>query len=386
MIHRILTVLDNNSRRETFAVIANLIDWNNAFPRQCPKLGIESFMKNGVRPALIPVLINYFQNRQMSVKWHGARSVPRNINGGGPQGATLGILEYLSQSNDNADLVSETDRFKFVDDLSVLEIVNLLTVGITSYNIRLHIPSDIPVHNQFIPGDSLRSQSWLEEINKWTTKQKMVINEKKTKSLIFNFTEKYQFSTRLTLNDERIEVLESTKLLGTIIADDLSWDLNTLNIVKKANARMELVRKVASFGASQDDLKNIYFLFVRSLLEQSATVWHSSLTRENSDDLERVQKSAIKVILGNEYKSYNESLLKLDMESLEDRRETLCLKFAQKCLKNPKTKNIFPENERIHNMQTRNPEKYVVQHANTERLKKSAIIFMQNLLNKNELR
>ena len=176
------------------------------------------------------MLINYFQNRQMSVKWHGVRSVPRYINGGGPQGATLGILEYLSQSNDNADLVSETDRFKFVDDLSVLEIVNLLTVGITSYNIRLHIPSDIPVHNQFIPGDSLRSQSWLEEINKWTIKQKMVINEKKTKSLIFNFTEKYQFSTRLTLNDEKIEILESTKLLGTIIADDFSWDLNTLNI------------------------------------------------------------------------------------------------------------------------------------------------------------
>ena len=43
MIHRILTVLDNNSRRETFAVIANLIDWNSAFPRQCPTLGVQSF-------------------------------------------------------------------------------------------------------------------------------------------------------------------------------------------------------------------------------------------------------------------------------------------------------------------------------------------------------
>ena len=75
------------------------------------------------------------------------------------------------------------------------------------------------------------------------------INEKKTKSLIFSFTEKYQFSTRLTLNDETIKVLESTKLLGTIISDDLSWNLNTLNIVKKANARMELVRKVAGFVA-----------------------------------------------------------------------------------------------------------------------------------------
>ena len=61
MIHRILTALDNNSRRDIFAVVANLIDWNNAFPRQCPKLGVESFMQNGVRPALIPVLINYFQ-------------------------------------------------------------------------------------------------------------------------------------------------------------------------------------------------------------------------------------------------------------------------------------------------------------------------------------
>ena len=44
MIHRILTALDNNSRGDVFAVIANLIDWNNAFPRQCPKLGIESHL------------------------------------------------------------------------------------------------------------------------------------------------------------------------------------------------------------------------------------------------------------------------------------------------------------------------------------------------------
>jgi hypothetical protein len=91
MLHRILSVLDNNSKKETFAIVANLIDWNNAFPRQCPKLGIESFIQNGVRPALIPVLINYFQDRKMSVKWHGQRSVPRKVNGGGPQGDTGNI-------------------------------------------------------------------------------------------------------------------------------------------------------------------------------------------------------------------------------------------------------------------------------------------------------
>ena len=84
MLHRILSVLDNNSKGDVFAVVANMIDWNNAFPRQCPKLGVESFMKNGVRPALIPLLINYFQDRKMSVKWHGCRSIPKDIKGGGP--------------------------------------------------------------------------------------------------------------------------------------------------------------------------------------------------------------------------------------------------------------------------------------------------------------
>ena len=94
MIHRILTAVDKSTKSETFAVIASLIDWDNAFPRQCPKLGIESFMRNGVRSALIPVLINYFQDRKMSVKWHGCRSLPRTLKGGGPQGATLGLLTH----------------------------------------------------------------------------------------------------------------------------------------------------------------------------------------------------------------------------------------------------------------------------------------------------
>ena len=120
---------------------------------------------------------------------------------------------------------------------------------------------------------------------------------KKTKCMIFNFTDKYQFTTRLRINNEPIEVIDSTKLLGTIITNDLSWDQNISSIVKKANARMQLLRRVAGFGTPIDDLKIIYILFIRSILEQSATLWHSSLTNENVNDLERIQKSAIQIIL-----------------------------------------------------------------------------------------
>ena len=381
MIHRILSVLDNNSKGDIFAVVANLIDWNSAFPRQCPKLGIESFISNGVRPSLIPVLTNYFQNRKMSVKWHGCRSVPKDINGGGPQGATIGLLEYLSQSNNSADCVDLVDRFKFVDDLTILEVVNLLTVGITSFNLKNSVPSDVPLHNQFIPPENLKSQGWLDEINKWTENQQMMINENKTKTMFFNYTDKYKFTSRLKLNNENVEVIDSTRLLGTILTDDLKWDSNTSSIVKKANARMELLRRVASFGTPVDDLKNIYILFIRSMLEQSATVWHSSLTEENASDLERVQKSAVKVILDQKYNGYQNGLAQLGLENLRERRENICLEFARKCVKNKKLDHMFPKNVNTHSMETRNKETYLVQHANTERLQKSAIIHMQKLLN-----
>ena len=159
----------------------------------------------------------------MRVKWQGSLSNPRKLPGGGTMGANLGNWEFLSQTNNNANCVPEQDRFKFVDDLTALEIVNLLTVGLTSFNIKNQIPNDIPSHNQYIKPENLKSQENLNEINQWTQKNKMLINQKKSKVMIFNFTQKYQFTTRLELNGENLEVVPKTKLLGVIIPDDLNF-------------------------------------------------------------------------------------------------------------------------------------------------------------------
>ena len=141
------------------------------------------------------------------------------------------------------------------------------------------------------------------------------------------------------------------------------------------------MRKAAGFCDSQQDLKEIYILFIRSILEQSAVVWHSSITNEEKESLERVQKSALRIILGHNYSSYKNALNKMDLQTLNERRETLCLNFAKKCVKNEQFKQMFPLNIQKSEMKTRHKEKYKVQFANTERLKKSPIIYMQKLLN-----
>ena len=70
----------------------------------------------------------------MYVKWHGKYSTKRNLNGGGPQGGTLGILEFLSQSNKHADCVEKDSRWKWMDDLTFLEIINFINIGISGFN------------------------------------------------------------------------------------------------------------------------------------------------------------------------------------------------------------------------------------------------------------
>ena len=190
-------------------------------------------------------------------------SATKSLKGGGPQGSTKGVLSYMSQSNNNTDCVPEEDRYKYFDDATVLEVINLLNIGLCSYRIKESIPSNIPVHNQFINNRDLKSQEYLEKINAWTEKNLMELNVKKTKSMIFNFTKKYQFSTNLSLNNMKIENVEQTKLLGLVLTSDLKWDENTNYLVKESNKRMVMLRAASKFTSDKTVLKQIYYSRIR---------------------------------------------------------------------------------------------------------------------------
>ena len=175
---------------------------------------------------------------------------------------------------------------------------------------------------------------------------------------------------------------KEVKLLGTILTNDLKWDRNTEELVKKANKRMQLLYKASNFTTSKKDLKDIYVTFVRNILESSSVVWHSSLTKNNSIALERVQKIAARVIMGSKYESYKKSLKTLNIDSLKARREKLCLSFAKKCVQHQKLKHWFPlKNESHRNIKTRKSEKFKISKALTNRYKNSSIPYMRRLLN-----
>ena len=105
-----------------------------------------------------------------------------------------------------------------------------------------------------------------------------------------------------------------------------------------------------------------------------------TLRKENIQDLERVQKSAMGLILQESYNSYPNALKVSNLETLADRRELLCLEFAKRYLNNRKMKHLFPRNNKTHSMKNILEETYKIETQDIKRLMKSTVIYMQRLL------
>ena len=247
-------------------------------------------------------------------------------------------------------------------------------MGISSYNFKSHVASDISDHGKYIPTENLKTQTHLDKINTWTEENQMQLNTEKSKYMVVNYTTNWQFSTRLSIENKYLDQIKETKLLGVWLTDDLKWEKNTRELTKNAYARMTILRRLHEFNIPIEDLICIYVLFIRSRVEYSAIVWHSSLTQGEEIELERVQKVALRLILKEDYGDYESALRKTNLKTLKSRRKDLCEQFAKKCVKSEHSKDLFPLNSGKH-------EKYHVTFARTDRFKNSAIPYMQRLLN-----
>ena len=126
----------------------------------------------------------------------------------------------------------------------MLEVLNLISIGVFSYNVEEHVPSDIGIDHKFIDSSKLKSQTYLDEIEEWTNSKEMKLNVGKTDYKIFNFSTQNQFNTRLKLEDKLLEQVHSKKLLGLILSDDLTWKANTASLVKRAYSRMIILKNL----------------------------------------------------------------------------------------------------------------------------------------------
>ena len=198
--------------------------------------------------------------------------------------------------------------------------------------------------------------------------------------MLFNPCNSIDFQPEFVLDGNTLEVVEQTKLLGLTIQSDLKWHENTKGMIEKANKRLWILRRLVKMGASVEDLLDVYVLQIRCVLEYAAPVWQGSISQCEKEDIERVQKTACRIILSSWTISYEQALFTLNLDSLEDRRSKLTLKFALKAEKHPKFRNWFVK--RNYPINTRNQtQKYQRINAKHSRYANSPLACLTDTLN-----
>jgi len=138
-------------------------------------------------------------------------------------------------------------------------------------------------------------QLTLNQLLEWSTMNLMNINSMKTKEMLLGSLNSSPPPT-LYIVDHPVERVTSFKLLGVTVTDSLGWDENVSLICSKAAKRLHFLKILKRSGLAIDDLLHYYKSVVRPVLEYGSTVWHASITEEQTNRLDSIQRRAERII------------------------------------------------------------------------------------------
>ena len=266
---------------------------------------LDKFLAYGVPNSLVKWLFSFLKDRQQSVKIGKSLSRWCRLTSGFPQGTWLGPLAFVTMID---DLQPSCLAHKFVDDTTFTEILESV---------------DTPSH----------MDRFLEELEDWSASNYMIVNKKKTKEIILGGLRQYPVPA-LSISGDPIERVSCFKLLGVNLTDDLRWETHIDSICCRVNSRLYFLRQLKRAGLSTDELKCFYTSVIRPVLEYACVAWHHGLTQGQSDQLEAIQKRAIRIIYGQVVYGmpYENALYFADLDALSQRRFVLGKSFFDQIL------------------------------------------------------
>lgn len=172
---------------------------------------------------------------------------------------------------------------------------------------------------------------------------------------------------------------ETTKILGFTFGPRPSVAYHVLEIRKKIRRRYWTLINLRGRGFSEAELVQVYTTFIRPLADYCDVVYHSQLTDEQDELLEKLQVHALKLIFGAGISGRKLREL-ASVETLRERRIRRCDEFAHKCLQSETHSAWFPT-KRASTRRSRSSELYLETTARCERLRLSPVHYMRRRLN-----
>lgn len=340
---------------------AVLLDLSKAFETlNIPRL-IEKLRMYGIGGGALEWFQNYLEDRTQQVKFGDAISVKIKVKYGVPQGSILGPLLFILYINDIVDVAKEYGcQCKLFADDKMLYFVD----------------KDEKVIELIL-------NKTLKKLEIWLNCNSLKFNSKKTVCMLFRDRKKKNVNhLELVLAGQKIEQCTEAKYLGIMLDEFLTFTSHTFYIVKKVNARINLMYRLSKFISDYTTVL-IYKSMIAPYFDYCSTLL-LNINDECMKMLQKCQNRAMRIILRvDRYTPIRCMLDALCFLSIEERVQFNVCVFVYKM-----TNNLMPEYlNRIavnydHRYSTRYKNRLMIQRTRTKTADKSINMTGFSLFNK----
>uniref|UniRef100_A0AAQ6IJQ8 Reverse transcriptase domain-containing protein n=1 Tax=Anabas testudineus TaxID=64144 RepID=A0AAQ6IJQ8_ANATE len=213
---------------------------------------------------------SFLTDRRQQVRLGGITSGTRTISTGAPQGCVLSPLLFSLYTNDCTSGDPSVKLLKYADDMTVIGLIR--------------------------DGDESAYRQEVEQLVQWCSQNQLELNTLKTVEMTVDFRKNRLAPLPLTIHNTTVSIVDSFRFLGSTISQDMKWSSHIETVHKKSHQRLYFLRQLRKFNLPQELLTMFYTAIIQSVLCTSITVWFGSATKQDRHRLQRVIRSADKII------------------------------------------------------------------------------------------
>ena len=209
---------------------------------------LQKLEKYGIIDNALELFKSYLQNRKHFVKIGNSVSDMMTCNIGVPQGSILGPILFLIYINDLPQACNLAKPIIFADDTTLL---------ISNKN-----------HSNLVT--DLNHE--LNELVSWCQSNRLTVNTSKTEIILFSNRNFPPNNLEIMLNDEILNFIDCTKLLGVFIDEKLSFKTHVKHVISKISKNTGILYQIRDFLNFEARI-NFYYAFIFPYLSYNAILW-----------------------------------------------------------------------------------------------------------------
>ena len=240
-------------------------------------------------------MYSFLRDRTQSVMVDGHASAPAPVLSGVPQGSVLGPIIFLILLGDIDDDVTNSFISRFADDTRIGRAVNNAA-------------------------DSQMLQSDLDSVYRWATVKNMAFNEEKFETIHYgNNISSADIVSYKTCTGTDIERKNTVKDLGVQTDDDCRFRTQIATVVSKVKRVTGWILRTFE-TRERLPLLTLWKSLILPILDYCVQLW-CPIEKGHIQDIENLQRSFTRQILGLRDQDYWQRLKTLKLYSLQRRRE-----------------------------------------------------------------